>query len=69
MTFPFPPDAIVKDDTQLTDDFQAPFVTWVEVNGKVIKESTMKAGADSHVSMHNIFAIKISEKNVTVNFK
>jgi len=42
---------------------------WVEVNGKIVPESATKAGAESHVSLHNMFSKKIDEKDIVVEFK
>jgi len=59
-------DALVNDDA-----FSPPFISWVEINGKMVASSAAKAGSDTHVSIQIMFPHleKASEDKLSVKFK
>lgn len=72
IVFPLEPANIVTKDALVNDEsFSPPFISWVEINGKMVASSAAKAGSDSHVSIQIMFPHleKASEDALSVKFK
>merc|ERR1712093_599366 len=72
IVFPLEPANIVTKDALVNDEsFSPPFISWVEINGKMVAASAAKAGSDSHVSIQIMFPHleKASEDALSVKFK
>lgn len=72
IVFPMKKTDMVTKMQEITEDgFKAPFMAWVEIQGKPVPSSGSKGGADSHVSIQVMFPHKevASEDKITVKFK